>query len=84
MRILTRLTSYAQTGDGWYDVQRLPNFIASFRQSGRRCSHWVTSMEANKMQSMLTIHFVGNLLRQNFGNTGAFEIYYDGEEVLIS
>ena len=35
----------------------------------------------DKMHSMLTIHFVGNLLRQNFGNTGAFEIYYDGDVV---
>ena len=80
MRILTRLTSYAQIGMVGMTF-RGSQFFREFSPVGTRVPDWVTSMETNKMHSMLTIHFVGNLLRQNFGNTGAFEIYYDSEEV---
>ena len=41
----------------------------------------IAYLEQNKFHSLLMIHLVGNVLKQNFMNTGAFEIYYDGEEV---
>ena len=56
-------------------------FIRELFPAGTQIPDWVSSMETNKMHSMLTIHFLGNLLKQNFGNTGAFEIYYDGDVV---
>lgn len=55
--------------------------IRDFLPAGTPIPEWVSSMEKNKMHSMLTIHFLGNVLKQNFGNTGAFEIYYDGDLV---
>ena len=57
------------------------HFIRELFPAGTQIPDWVSSMETNKMHSMLTIHFLGNLLKQNFGNTGAFEIYYDGDVV---
>ncbi len=80
MRVLTRLTSYAQIGMLGVTF-RGSQFIRELFQAGTQIPDWVSSVETNKMHSMLTIHFLGNLLKQNFGNTGAFEIYYDGDVV---
>ncbi|CAL6416833.1 unnamed protein product [Bathycoccus prasinos] len=80
MRVLTRLTSYAQIGMLGVTF-RGSQFIRELFPAGTQIPDWVSSMETNKMHSMLTIHFLGNLLKQNFGNTGAFEIYYDGDVV---
>lgn len=80
MRVLTRLTSYAQIGMLGVTF-RGSQFIRELFPAGTQIPDWVSSMETNKMHSMLTIHFLGNLLKQNFGNTGGFEIYYDGDVV---
>ena len=42
---------------------------------------FVTNLQANKMGSTMGAWFLGNTLSQNMLNTGAFEVYYDGETI---
>ena len=42
---------------------------------------FVTNLRGNKMGSTLGAWFIGNTLSQNMLNTGAFEVYYDGETI---
>ena len=40
---------------------------------------FVVGLQSNKFGSIMGAFFVGNMVSQNLKNTGAFEIYYDGE-----
>lgn len=42
---------------------------------------FVDNLKGNKMGSTLGAWFIGNTLSQNMLNTGAFEVYYDGETI---
>jgi hypothetical protein len=42
---------------------------------------FVQSMQNNKMGSCMGAWFLGNTVSQNLLNTGAFEVYYDGEVI---
>ena len=44
---------------------------------------FVANLQSNKMGSTMGAWFVGNTVSQNLLNTGAFEVFYDGE-VLFS
>lgn len=39
------------------------------------------ALESNKMGSCIGAWFVGNIVSANLLNTGAFEVYYDGETI---
>mmetsp|Transcript_18778 Transcript_18778/g.46763 ORF Transcript_18778/g.46763 Transcript_18778/m.46763 type:complete len:150 (-) Transcript_18778:383-832(-) len=52
-----------------------------FATLGMPRPEFVASMQANKMGSCMGAWFVGNMLSQNLLNTGAFEVYYNGEVI---
>jgi selT/selW/selH-like putative selenoprotein len=52
-----------------------------FEMIGMARPELVVSMQANKMGTTMGAWFVGNMVSQNLLNTGAFEIYYDGEVI---
>ena len=51
------------------------------RAFGVTVPEFVTNLRGNKMGSTLGAWFIGNTLSQNMLNTGAFEVYYDGETI---
>ena len=42
---------------------------------------FVANLQSNKMGSTMGAWFVGNTVSQNLLNTGAFEVFYDGEVI---
>ena len=42
---------------------------------------FVANLQSNKMGSTMGAWFVGNTVSQNLLNTGAFEVFYDGEMI---
>ena len=42
---------------------------------------FVQNLQSNKMGSTIGAWFVGNMVSQNLLNTGAFEVFYDGEVI---
>jgi|TARA_B110000977_G_scaffold128709_1_gene164249 selT/selW/selH-like putative selenoprotein len=42
---------------------------------------FVTNLQSNKMGSTMGAWFVGNTVSTNLLNTGAFEVFYDGEVI---
>jgi len=51
------------------------------RAFGVTVPEFVDNLKGNKMGSTLGAWFIGNTLSQNMLNTGAFEVYYDGETI---
>mmetsp|Transcript_37327 Transcript_37327/g.59961 ORF Transcript_37327/g.59961 Transcript_37327/m.59961 type:complete len:140 (-) Transcript_37327:948-1367(-) len=52
-----------------------------FEMLGTQRPEFVVSMQNNKMSSCMGAWFLGNTVSQNLLNTGAFEVYYDGEVI---
>ena len=52
-----------------------------FEMLGMPRPEFVVSMQSNKMGSCMGAWFLGNTISQNLLNTGAFEVYYDGEVI---
>mmetsp|Transcript_2184 Transcript_2184/g.7105 ORF Transcript_2184/g.7105 Transcript_2184/m.7105 type:complete len:132 (-) Transcript_2184:1257-1652(-) len=52
-----------------------------FPALGMAVPSFVAGMAENKLQSAGAAFFLGNTLSQNLLNTGAFEVYYDGDVV---
>lgn len=52
-----------------------------FEMLGMPRPEFVQSMQSNKMGSCMGAWFLGNTVSQNLLNTGAFEVYYNGEVI---